>query len=252
MENLVYKRPESLLEDGRFTFCPGCGHGVILRIVAELIDEYNLQKDTIAISSVGCSIFLEKFFNLDVAGASHGRSTCVATGIKRCKPSKFVFTYQGDGDAATIGFNETIHTACRGEHLTTIMINNTNFGMTGGQASATSLIDQITTTTPMGRKAELTGYPLHAAEIVAQCDGTAYCARVAISSTQNIIKAKAAIKQAFEAQINGLGFGFVEVLAACPTNWHLSPQESVERIDNVISKVHKLGVFKDITAQEKV
>lgn len=251
-ETLVYKRPESLLKDGHFTFCPGCGHGVVLKIIAELIDEFNLQKDTIAISSVGCSIFLEKFFNLDVAGASHGRSPCVATGVKRCKPDKFVFTYQGDGDAATIGFNETIHTACRGEHITTIMINNTNFGMTGGQASATTLVGQVTTTTPKGRKAELTGYPLHAAEIVAKCDGTAYCARVAITDSKNIRQAKAAIKKAFEAQLNGLGFGFVEVLAACPTNWHMTPVESVKHIEEVTEKIHCLSVFKDVTVQEKV
>lgn len=251
METLVYKRPESLLKDGHFTFCPGCGHGVILRIIAELIDEYNLQKDTIAISSVGCSIFLEKFFNLDVAGASHGRSPCVATGIKRCKSDKFVFTYQGDGDAATIGFNETIHTACRGEHITTIMINNTNFGMTGGQASSTTLVGQVTTTTPKGRKAELTGYPLHAAEIVAKCEGTAYSARVAITTSKNIRQAKEAIRKAFETQIKGLGYGFVEVLAACPTNWHLTPVESIERIDDIIEKVHPLGVFKDVTVLEK-
>ena len=251
METLVYKRPESLLKDGHFTFCPGCGHGVVLRIVAELLDEYNLQKDTIAISSVGCSIFLEKFFNLDVAGASHGRSPCVATGIKRCKPDKFVLTYQGDGDAATIGFNETIHTACRGEHITTIMINNTNFGMTGGQASATTLVGQVTTTTPHGRKAELTGYPLHAAEIVAKCDGTAYSARVAITSSKCIRQAKEAIRKAFETQIKGLGFGFVEVLATCPTNWHMTPVEAVKHIENITETVHPLGVFKDITAKEK-
>lgn len=251
METLVYKKPDSLLKDGHFTFCPGCGHGVVLRIIAELIDEFNLQKDTIAISSVGCSIFLEKFFELDVAGASHGRSPCVATGVKRCKPDKFVFTYQGDGDAATIGFNETIHTACRGEHITTIMINNTNFGMTGGQASATTLVGQVTTTTPNGRKAELTGYPLHAAEIVAKCDGTAYSARVAITSTKCIRQAKEAIRKAFESQIKGLGFGFVEVLAACPTNWHMSPVEAVEQIEKVTQAVHPLGVFKDVTAKEK-
>ncbi len=252
METLVYKRPESLLKNGRFTFCPGCGHGVVLRIIAELIDEYNLKNDTIAISSVGCSIFLEKFFDLDVAGASHGRSPCVATGIKRCKPEKFVFTYQGDGDAATIGFNETIHTACRGEHITTIMINNTNFGMTGGQASATTLVGQVTTTTPEGRKAELTGYPLHAAEIVAKCDGTAYSARVAITDSKNIMQAKKAIRKAFEAQIKGLGFGFVEVLATCPTNWHMTPSEAVQHITDVTEKVHCIGVYKDITEQEKL
>ena len=252
METLVYKRPESLLKDSTFTFCPGCGHGIVLRTIAELIDEFNLKDKTIAISSVGCSIFLEKFFDLDVAGASHGRSPCVATGVKRCRPDSFVFTYQGDGDAATIGFNETIHTACRGEHLTTIMINNTNFGMTGGQASSTTLVGQVTTTTPQGRKSELTGYPLHAAEIIAQCEGTAYSARVAITDTKHIRQAKIAIKKAFEAQLNGLGYGFVEVLAACPTNWHMKPVEAISHIGNVIETVHPLGVYKDVTAKEQL
>jgi 2-oxoglutarate ferredoxin oxidoreductase subunit beta len=251
-ETLVYKKPECLLKNGHFTFCPGCGHGIVLKIVAELIDEFNLQKDTVAISSVGCSIFLEKFFNLDVAGASHGRSPCVATGVKRCKPDKFVFTYQGDGDTATIGFNETIHTAARGENITTICINNTNFGMTGGQASATTLLGQVTTTTPKGRKAELTGYPLHAAEIVAQCEGAVYVERTAVSSPKTIRDTKKALRKAFETQIKGLGYSFVEVLATCPTNWKLNPVDSMKYIDEVIQKVHPLGVFKDITQEKAV
>jgi len=252
MESLVYKRPDSLLKDARFTFCPGCGHGVVLKIMAELLDEFNLKEETITVASVGCSVFLEKFFDTDMIGASHGRSLPVATGVKRCKPDKFVFTYQGDGDCATIGFNETVHTACRGEKLTSIMINNTNFGMTGGQASSTTLLGQVTTTTPIGRNAELTGYPLHAAEMIAKCDGTAYCARVAITDTKNIRNTKNAIRKAFEAQINGLGFGFVEVLTACPTNWHMKPQDAVNHVTNVMQDVHPLGVFKDITAKEQV
>lgn len=248
METLVYEKPECLKKDGAFTFCPGCGHGVVLRIIAELIDEFKLKEKTIAVSSVGCSIFLEKFFDLDVVGASHGRSPCVATGVKRSLPDKFVFTYQGDGDAATIGFNETIHTACRGEKITTICINNTTFGMTGGQASATTLVGQVTKTSPKGRVAELTGYPLNAAEIVAKCDGAAYVSRVAICSANHIRKAKDAIRKAFEMQIKGIGYSFVEVLATCPTNWGLSPVESMEHIKNTIEKVHQLGVFKDVTA----
>lgn len=250
METQVFQKPKSLKKDGKFTFCPGCGHGVVLRIVAELIDEFNLQNDTIAISSVGCSIFLEKFFDVDVAGASHGRSPCVATGVKRSKPDKFVFTYQGDGDAATIGFNETIHTASRGEKITTIMINNTTFGMTGGQASATTLVGQVTKTTPKGRNAELVGYPVHAAEIVANCEGAAYVARVAICSPLHIRKAKEALRKAFLMQINGTGFSFVEVLATCPTNWGLSPYDSMTKIKDTIEKVHPLGVFRDVTASE--
>ena len=246
----VFSIPKSMKKDFRYTFCPGCDHGVAIRLVAELLDELNLQDKAICSTSIGCSVFLYDFLDVDCVEAPHGRACASATGVKRARPDKFVFTYQGDGDAATIGFNETIHTACRGEHITTIMINNTNFGMTGGQASATTLVGQITTTTPAGRKPELTGYPLHAAEIISQCDGTAYCARVAITDTKNIMQAKKAIKKAFEMQIKGLGYSFIEVLAACPTNWHMTPVESVKHIHNIIETVHPLGVFKDITAQE--
>ncbi len=252
MESLVYEKPESLKKDGKFTFCPGCGHGVVLKIIAELIDEFKLKEKTIAISSVGCSIFLEKFFDLDVAGASHGRSPALATGVKRSLPDKFVFTYQGDGDALTIGLNETIHTAARGEKITTICINNATFGMTGGQASATSLVGQVTKTTPTGRDPETAGYPINAAEMVAKATGAAYVARVAICSAQHIRKAKEAIRKAFEMQIKGIGYSFVEVLASCPTNWSMSPVESMNYIKETISKVHQLGVFKDITAMEAV
>ena len=252
MSKIIFEIPKSLKKDGKFTFCPGCGHGIVLRIVAELLDEFNLREDTIGVSSVGCSIFLEKFFEIDIAGASHGRAPCVATGIKRAKSDKFVFTYQGDGDALTIGFNETVHTACRGENITTICINNTTFGMTGGQASATTLVGQVTKTTPQGRKAELIGYPIKAAEIISNCEGTAFCARAGIYNPQSIINTKKLIKKAFEMQLNGLGFSFIEVVSACPTNWKLSPVESLEHIKNNIQKVHKLGIFKDITQKESI
>ena len=251
-ETLIYEKPKSLKKDGKFTFCPGCGHGVVLKIIAELIDEFGLREKTIAIASVGCSIFLEKFFDLDVAGASHGRSPSVATGVKRSLPDKFVFTYQGDGDALTIGLNETIHTALRGEKITTICINNTTFGMTGGQASTTSLLGQVTKTTTKGKTSELAGYPINAAEMIAKCTGAAYVARVAICSAQHIKKAKDAIRKAFEMQIKGIGYSFVEVLASCPTNWKLSPVESMNHIKDTISKVHQLGIFKDITANMRV
>ena len=250
METLVYKKPECLKKDGKFTFCPGCGHGVVLRMIAELIDEFNLQSDTIAISSVGCSIFLEKFYDLDVAGASHGRSPCVATGIKRSLPDKFVFTYQGDGDALTIGFNETIHTASRGEKITTICINNTKFGMTVGQASATTLVGQVTKTTPAGRNPEYAGYPIHAAEMVAKCDGAAFVARASICSPASIKKTKEILRKAFEMQIKGIGYSFVEILAACPTNWGMNAVDSMKHIKDDIEKVHPVGIFKDITLTE--
>ena len=245
---LVFSRPKSIKENYDYPFCAGCGHGVVLRLVAEVLDELGVQGNTIAVASVGCSITMEKFYDMDVVGSSHGRAPCVATGVKRAKPDKVVFTYQGDGDAATIGMNETIHTACRGENLTTICINNTNFGMTGGQASATSILGQKTTTTKQGRDPKMNGYPVHIAEMVALCDGAVYVERCGIFSPQSIIKTKAAIKKAFVNQLECRGFSFVEVLCACPTGWKLNPVQSMEYIKNEISKVHKLGVIKDLAA----
>ncbi len=247
MEKTVFKRPDTIKKDYDYTFCAGCGHGIALRLVAECIDELGVQGKTIAVASVGCSICLEKYYDLDVVGSSHGRAPCVATGVKRAKPDKIVFTYQGDGDAATIGMNETIHTACRGENITTICINNTNFGMTGGQASATSIIGQKTATTPSGRCPEIFGYPLKISEMVALCDGACYVERCGIYNVQSILKTKRAIKHAFENQIKGLGFSFVEILCTCPTGWKMKPVEAMKYIENEIVKTHKLGVFKDIT-----
>lgn len=244
---LVFVRPKTIKEDYDYPFCAGCGHGVVLRLVAEVIDELGLQGKTIAVASVGCSISMEKFYDLDIVGSSHGRAPCVATGVKRAKPDRIVFTYQGDGDAATIGMNETIHTACRGENITTICINNTNFGMTGGQASATSILGQVTTTTKNGRDPKQNGYPVRIAEMVALCDGAVYVERTGIFNPQSILKTKAAIKKGFENQIKGLGFSFIEVLSACPTGWKLTPTQSLEYIQNEISKVHKLGTLKDLT-----
>lgn len=242
----VFSRPKTYKENYVYPFCAGCGHGVILRLVAEVLEELNVAHKTIATASVGCSINLDKFYNLDIVGADHGRAPCVATGVKRSKPDKVVFTYQGDGDASTIGFNELMHTALRGEHITTICVNNTNFGMTGGQASATSILGQVTATTKQGRDPHISGYPIKISEMISLCDGAAYVARVAIFSPQSITKAKAAIKKAFEYQIKGLGFSFVEILAACPTGWKLKPIQALEYIKNEVSKVHKLGVFKDV------
>ena len=222
-EKAVFKRPDTIKKDYEYTFCPGCGHGIVLRLIAECIDELNVQKDTIAVASVGCSICLEKYFDLDVVGSSHGRAPCVATGVKRAKPNKVVFTYQGDGDAATIGMNETIHTACRGENITVICINNANFGMTGGQASATSILGQKTTTTPHGRDPKMFGYPLKISEMVALCDGAAYVTRQGIYSPKSIIKTKKAIKRAFENQILKLELSFVDVLCTYNTSWKMHP-----------------------------
>ncbi|MCD8025261.1 MAG: thiamine pyrophosphate-dependent enzyme [Candidatus Gastranaerophilales bacterium] len=243
-ENIVFQRPKTIKSDYDYTFCAGCGHGIVLRLVAECLDELKVSGNTIAVASVGCSICLEKYYDLDVVGSSHGRAPCVATGVKRAKPDKIVFTYQGDGDAATIGMNETIHTACRGENITTICINNTNFGMTGGQASATTVIGQKTATTTNGRNSKDFGFPLRVSEMVALCEGACYVERCAIYNPKSVIQTKRAIKQAFENQLEGLGFSFVEVVCACPTGWKMTPVESLKYIENELIKTHKLGIFK--------
>jgi 2-oxoglutarate ferredoxin oxidoreductase subunit beta len=249
METLVFKKPESVKEEYSLGFCPGCDHGVALRLVAEIIDEFGLRGKTFSAASVGCSVLINRYFDIDIVESPHGRALAVATGMKRSNPDKVVFTYQGDGDLASIGLTETIHAANRGERITTICINNTTFGMTGGQAGPTTLINQITTTTPKGRKAELMGYPLRISEMIANCDGAVYVARVSLDSLAEIRKAKKAIKKAFEVQLQGLGFGFVEILASCPTNWRLSPLDAHKRVREEMYPVFPPGVFKDLTNQ---
>ncbi len=245
MEQLVYKKPDSIKDDFKISFCPGCDHGAAVKLVAEVLDELGVREKTIGIASVGCSVFSYDFFNVDIVEAPHGRSMAVATGVKRSKPDKIVFTYQGDGDLASIGLAETIHAMTRGEKVTAICINNTTYGMTGGQAGPTTLIGQVTTTTTTGRKAELAGYPLKISEILKEVDGTAYVARVTLDSPAAIMNAKKCIKKAFEAQIKGLGTGFVEILATCPTNWKMTPQQAHARVRGEMSEVFKPGVYKD-------
>ena len=205
----------------------------------------------IGIGSVGCSVFSYDFFNVDIVEAPHGRSLAVATGVKRAKPDKVVFTYQGDGDLASIGIGETIHAMTRGEKVTTICINNTTYGMTGGQGGPTTLVGQVTTTTPQGRKVETSGYPIKISEILKEVDGTAFVARVSLDSPQAIMNAKRCIKKAFEAQLKGLGSGFVEILATCPTNWKMTPQEAHARVRNEMSQVFKPGIYKDRVSEAK-
>ena len=243
----VFSVPKSMKEDFKYTFCPGCDHGIAVRLVAELIDELNLKENTICSTCVGCSVFLYDFLNIDCVEAPHGRACASATGVKRTNPDKFVFTYQGDGDFASIGYAESMHTAIRGENISAICINNTTYGMTGGQLGPTTLMGQVTTTSPFGRNKEYYGYPVKIAEQIALCDGTAFSARVALDSVPHINQAKQALKKAFEAQLNGLGFGFVEILSSCPTNWHMSPEEAHERIRTEMSEVFPLGIYKDIT-----
>lgn len=249
MEQLVYQRPDAIKEDFNFTFCPGCDHGVAIKLVAEVIDELKIRENTIAVASVGCSVFLDDYFNLDIIESPHGRATAVATGVKRSKPDKFVFTYQGDGDFASIGMAESVHCMTRGEKITAICINNTTYGMTGGQAGPTTLLGQVTTTTPKGRNIEVSGYPVKICELMSQLDGAAYVARVSLDSPKEILHAKKCIKKAFEIQLQGLGTSFVEILASCPTNWKLDPHQSHERVRNEMAKIFVPKVFKDITME---
>ncbi len=248
---LVYTKPKSIKENSSFTFCAGCDHGVVVKLVAEVIDELNMQEKTVAVASSGCSVLLYDFLDVDCLEAPHGRACAVATGIKRAflaaKKDRFVFTYQGDGDFASIGLGESLHSALRGENISVICINNTNYGMTGGQLGPTTVMGQKTTTSPTGRNVKYHGYPIKAAEHIALCDGVSFSARVSVHDIKNIINAKNCIKKAFQNQINGLGYSYVEVLSTCPTNWKLSPAESHKRIEEELSKIYPLKIFKDVT-----
>lgn len=250
MATQVFKLPNTYKKDVKYTFCPGCDHGVAVRLVAEVLEELGVIENTIIAASVGCSVTIYDFLNADTIESPHGRAMAVATGVKRAKPDKIVFTYQGDGDFASIGLAESMHAALRGEKITAICINNTTYGMTGGQLGPTTLLGQVTTTSPTGRNTEYYGYPIKVAEHIALCDGTAFSARVSLDTVANIRKAKQAIKKAFEVQMNGLGLGFVEILSSCPTNWRMTPEAAHERVRNEMMPVFKPGVYKDVT--EKV
>ena len=248
MATQVFKLPESLRENTRYSFCPGCDHGVAVRLVAEVLDELGIRENTILAASIGCAVTIYDFLNIDAIEAPHGRAMAEATGVKRARPDKFVFTYQGDGDFASIGLAESLNAALRGENISAICINNTTYGMTGGQLGPTTLVGQVTTTSPTGRNIEYYGYPIKIAEHIALCDGTAFSARVSLDTVANIKKAKQAIKKAFEVQIKGLGLGFVEILSTCPTNWKMTPDEAHERVRNEMMKTFVPGIYKDVTA----
>jgi 2-oxoglutarate ferredoxin oxidoreductase subunit beta len=239
----VYERPRTLTETSTH-YCPGCGHGIVHRLIAEVIDELGIRERTVAVAPVGCAVLLYDYFDLDSYEAAHGRAPAIATGCKRVHPELVVFTYQGDGDLAAIGTAEAVHAAARGEKITTIFINNANYGMTAGQMAPTTLIGQKTTTTPEGRIGERAGYPIRVCEMLATLEGVAYVARVSVSSPKNVIQAKRAIKKAFETQIRGLGYSIVEVLSPCPTNWHMTPVESVKWVDEKLTAYYPLGEFK--------
>ncbi len=246
MEKQVFARTESM-QDVVTHYCPGCHHGLIHRLVAEAIDELNIRGKTILISSIGCSVVSYNYLDLDAVGALHGRAPAVATGVKRTKPDKIVFTYQGDGDLAAIGTAEIMHAAARGENITVIFVNNAIYGMTGGQMAPTTMLGQVTQTTPAGRDASRNGNPIRMSEVLAVMDGPAYVSRVAVDTPQRIMAAKKAIKKAFENQMNGLGFSMVEVLSTCPTNWRMSPVEANKWVESTMMKVFPLGVYKDIS-----
>ncbi|MHC5060845.1 MAG: thiamine pyrophosphate-dependent enzyme [Planctomycetota bacterium] len=245
---MEFARPETLF-DVRTHYCPGCGHGIIHRLVAEVIDELGVRGKTIGTAPVGCAVLLYDYFNCDIIECAHGRPPAVATGIKRVMPDRIVFTYQGDGDLAAIGTNETIHAANRGENITVIFVNNAIYGMTGGQLAPTTLTGQKATTAQSGRGNNQEGPPLRVCELLSSLDGVSYLERVAVSTAKEVIKAKKAIKKAFEYQIADKGFSLIEVLSMCPTAWRKTPTESVDFVNDEMKKVFPLGVFKDLTTE---
>lgn len=242
----VYARPKSL-KAAHFHYCPGCGHGIIGRLITEVIDEMDLREKAICVAPAGCGMLVYNYFDIDTLESAHGRGAAVATGIKRVRPENLVFSYQGDGDLAAIGTAEGFHAANRGEPITIIFVNNGVYGMTGGQMAPTTLSEQVTTTTPSGRNTKLAGHPVRICEVFAVLDGTTYLERVAVNKPAAIIKAKKAIAKAFRNQLNGKGFSLVEILSPCPTNWKMSPVDSCRWIDDVMAKQFPLGVIKDTT-----
>jgi 2-oxoglutarate ferredoxin oxidoreductase subunit beta len=248
MSKVVFERPHALT-DAPFSYCPGCTHGITHRLIAETIDELGIEGKTIGIAPVGCSVLAYEFFNCDMVQAAHGRAPAVATAMKRVLPDSVVFSYQGDGDLASIGMGETVHAATRGENITVIFINNAIYGMTGGQLAPTSLIGQVTQTSPFGRAAGSEGYPVRVCELLSTLDGVAYAERVSMDSPKNIRAAKKAIKKAFEYQVDGVGYTLVEVVSTCPTNWGLSPVDALEWLRENMLPVYPLGVFRDVKAE---
>lgn len=247
---VVFEKTKGLT-DNQLHYCPGCTHGIIHRLVAEALEELGVTGKTIGIASVGCSVFSYNYFNCDMIQAAHGRAPAVATGAKRANPDNVVFTYQGDGDLAAIGTAETVHSAARNENITVIFVNNAIYGMTGGQMAPTTLPNQVTQTSPYGRDVTVVGYPVKVCEMLSQVDGASYLERVAVNNVKNIKKAKQAILHAFKNQIEGKGFSLIEVLSTCPTNWGLSPKESLKWLEENMEKHYPLGVYKDKYKEEK-
>ena len=248
---VVFEKPKALT-DVPFHYCPGCTHGIVHRLVAEVIDELGIEGKTIGIAPVGCSVMAYDYFSCDMIEAAHGRAPAVATGVKRSDPENhIVFTYQGDGDLASIGMAETVHAAARNENITIIFINNAIYGMTGGQMAPTSLPGQVTQTSPYGRDVNLCGYPIRVCELLSELDGPEYLERVTVNSVAHVRQAKKAIKKAFQNQIDNKGFSLIEVLSSCPTNWGMTPEKALKWIDDAMIPYYPLGVYRDRSAEKE-
>ncbi len=247
---VVFEKTKALT-DVPFHYCPGCTHGIVHRLVAEVLEEMGVVGQTVGVASVGCSVFSYNYFDCDMVQAAHGRAPAVATGLKRALPDNVIFTYQGDGDLAAIGMAETVHAATRGENITVIFINNAIYGMTGGQMAPTSLPGQVTQTTPYGRDTSTAGFPIRVCELLSTLDGTALAQRVTVDSVKNVNIAKKAIRKGFENQINKRGYSIIEVVSTCPTNWGLSPEEAMNWLRDNMLPYYPLGVYKDITEGEE-
>ena len=247
--SVVFEKPKSLA-DIPFHYCPGCTHGIIHRLVAEAIDELGIEGKCIGVAPVGCAVMAYDYFTCDMIEAAHGRAPAVATGIKRGRPDNIVFTYQGDGDLASIGMAETVHAAARNENITIIFVNNAIYGMTGGQMAPTSLPGQVTQTSPYGRDPKLTGLPVKVAELLSALDAPTYIARVAVHNVKNVKNAKKAILKAFRNQVEGRGFSLIEVVSSCPTNWGMTPDKALEWVEEKMIPYYPLGVYRDKTKEE--
>ena len=247
---VVFEKPKSLA-NVPLHYCPGCPPGIIHRLVAEALDELGIEGKAIGVAPVGCAVMAYDYFTCDMIEAAHGRAPAVATGIKRCRPENIVFTYQGDGDLASIGMAETVHSAARNENITVIFVNNAIYGMTGGQMAPTSLPGQVTQTSPYGRDVKHCGWPIKVCEMLATLEGPEYITRVAVNNVKNVNKAKKAIKKAFQNQIEGKGFSLVEVVSACPTNWGMTPQQALEWVESDMLPYYPIGVYKDRSAAKE-
>lgn len=247
---VVFERPKSLV-DCETHYCPGCTHGIIHRLVANAIDKLGIEGNTVGVAPVGCAVMAYNYFRCDMVEAAHGRAPAVATGLKRSCPDNIIFTYQGDGDLASIGMAETVHAATRNENITVIFVNNAIYGMTGGQMAPTSLPGQITQTSPYGRDVSVAGYPIRVCEMLSTLDGSEYIERVAVNSVANVKKAEKAILKAFQNQVDKKGFSLIEVVSSCPTNWGLTPTEALKWVDEKMIPYYPLGVYKDRSKEEK-